>query len=81
MLPNKIVYVGLDVYDTAFHGNGIIRETDEYFEFKCKPDHGVLRKKLNELFKDQYTIRLCYEACCIGYSLCRFLRKTGYIAM
>ena len=30
-----------------------------------------------ELFKDQYTIRLCYEACYIGYSLCRFLRKHG----
>ncbi len=77
MSAKKIVYVGLDVDDTAFHGAGIVRETDELFEFKCKPDHGVLCKKLNVLFKDQYTIRLCYEACYIGYSLCRFLRKHG----
>jgi transposase len=77
MVSKKIVYVGVDVDDTAFHGMGIIRGTGEYFEFKCKPDHGVLRKKLNDLFKDRYTIRLCYEACYIGYSLCRFLRKNG----
>ena len=77
MSVKKIVYVGLDVDDTAFHGMGLVLETGECFEFKCKPDHGVLRKKLNELFKDQYTIRLCYEACYIGYSLCRFLRKHG----
>ena len=49
MSAKKIVYVGLDVDDAAFHGAGIVRETGEFFEFKCKPDHGVLRKKLNEL--------------------------------
>ena len=77
MSSNNIVYVGIDVDDTAFHGAGIVRETGELFEFKCKPDHGVLRKKLNELFGDRYTIHLCYEACYLGYSLCRFLRKAG----
>jgi len=77
MVSKKIVYVGIDVDDTAFHGAGIVHETGELFEFKCKPDHGVLRKKLKDLFKDQYAIRLCYEACYIGYSLCRFLRKSG----
>jgi len=77
MLSQKIVYVGLDVDDTAFHGMGIIRETGEYFEFKSKPDHGVLLKKLKEVFKERYEIRLCYEACYIGYSLCRFLQKYG----
>lgn len=77
MLSKKIVYVGLDVDDTAFHGTGLVLETGECFEFKCKPDHGVLRKKIIDLFKEQYAIRLCYEACYIGYSLCRFLRKNG----
>lgn len=77
MSSKKIVYVGLDVDDTAFHGMGLVLETGECFEFKCKPDHGVLRKKLDDLFKDEYVIRLCYEACYIGYSLCRFLRKKG----
>jgi hypothetical protein len=54
MSKKNIVYVGLGVDDTAFHGAGIIRETGEIFEFKSKPDHGVLRKKLNELFADRY---------------------------
>lgn len=44
MSIKNIFYVGLDVDDTAFHGTGIIRETGELFEFKCKPDHGVLPK-------------------------------------
>jgi transposase len=77
MSSKKIVYVGLDVDDTAFHGAGIIRETGELFEFKCKPDHGVLRKRLAKLFGDKYKIRLCYEAGYLGYPLCRFLQKSG----
>ncbi|NLG18400.1 MAG: hypothetical protein GX556_13790 [Fibrobacter sp.] len=54
MSVKKIVYAGLGVDITAFHGTGLVLETGECFEFKCKSDHGVLRKKLNELFKDQY---------------------------
>jgi len=77
MSKKKIVFVGLDVDDTAFHGAGIVRETGEIFEFKCKPDHGVLRKKLTDLFGDTYEVHLCYEACYLGYSLCRFLQKAG----
>lgn len=73
----KIVYVGVDVDDTAFHGTGIVRDTGEFFEFKCKPDCGVLRKKLNDLFGDRFEIHLCYEACHMGYTLYRFLRKAG----
>lgn len=44
MSPKKIVNVGLDVDDTAFHGAGIDLETGEIFEFKCKADFGALRK-------------------------------------
>jgi len=77
MSEKKIVYVGLDVDNAAFHGQGLLLETGECFVFKCKPDHGALLKKLTDLFKGQYTIRLCYEACYIGYSLCRFLLKKG----
>lgn len=53
MSLKKIVYVGVDVDNTAFHGAGIFIETGEIVEFKCKPDHGVLRKKLNDLFKNK----------------------------
>jgi len=77
MSSKKIVYVAIDVDDSAFHGAGIVRETGEYFEFKSKPDQGALRKKLNDLFGDRYSVHLCYEACYVGYSLCRFLRKSG----
>jgi hypothetical protein len=42
MSTKNIIHAGLDVDDTAFHGAGIIRETGEIFELKCKPDHGVL---------------------------------------
>jgi hypothetical protein len=73
----KIVHVGVDVDDTAFHGAGIIHETGELFEFQCKPDAGVLRKKLREVFGERYEIHLCYEACYLGYTLYRFLRKAG----
>ena len=42
MSVKKIVYVGhLYAEDTAFHGMGLVFETGECFEFKCKPDHGV----------------------------------------
>ena len=77
MTTKKIVYVAIDVDDKAFHGAGIVRETGEFFEFKCKPDQGVLKKKLKEVFSNRYKIHLCYEASYIGYSLCRFLLKNG----
>jgi transposase len=77
MSPKKLVNVGLDVDDTAFHGAGIDLETGEIFEFKCKADFGALRKKLENIFGDNYEIRLCYEASNFGYWLCRRLRNAG----
>lgn len=77
MSSKKIVFVGLDVDETAFHGAGIVRETGELFEFKCKADFGALRKKLSDVFQGRYGIRLCYEASHFGYWLCRRLRNAG----
>ena len=77
MSSKKIVFVGIDVDETAFHGAGIVRETGELFEFKCKADFGALRKKLSDVFQGRYEIRLCYEASHFGYWLCRRLRKAG----
>jgi transposase len=77
MIKKKIVYVAIDVDNTSFHGAAITHDTGELSAFKCKPDGGVLKKKLLELFASHYEIRLCYEASYIGYSLCRFLRKSG----
>jgi hypothetical protein len=61
MSTKNIVYVGVDVDDTAFHEAGIVRETGEFFEFKCKPDHGVLRKKLDVLFSPNNSLRTIFE--------------------
>jgi transposase len=77
MVTKKIVHVGVDVDDTAYHVKGIVLETGEFFEFQCKPDAGVLRKRLREIFGERYEIRICCEACYIGYTLYRFLRKEG----
>lgn len=77
MSTKKIVYVGIDIDDTAFHGAGIDPKTGEIFEFKCKSAQGILIKKLKSLFGNRYTIHLCYEASYFGYSLCRFLQKSG----
>jgi len=57
MSLKKIVIVGLDVDNSAFHGSGLVLESGEIFECKCTPDPGVLRKKLNERFSGRYEIR------------------------
>ncbi len=76
MISKKIVYVGIDVDDKAFHGAGLSLDTGEFVQFKCKPDFGVLKKKLLTLFPEN-EIKLCYEASHIGYTLCRSLNKAG----
>jgi transposase len=48
-----------------------------FSSLNVSPITAFFAKKLNELFADNYEIHLCYEACYIGYSLCRFLRKAG----
>ncbi len=76
MNTKKIIYVSVDVYDNAFHGAGLCLETGEMAQFKSKPDFGVLKKKLENFFPTN-EIRLCYEACHIGYHLCRLLNRAG----
>jgi hypothetical protein len=59
MSNKKIFNVGLDIDDTSFHGAGLNISTGEFIEFRCIPDKGALRKKLNNLFGDTYTIHVC----------------------
>lgn len=77
MSTKKIIYVGVDVDDKHFHISGLDLKNGDCIEFKCKSDYGVLRKKLTERFGERYIVHLCYEASYFGYSLCRFLRKSG----
>jgi len=76
-MKKDTLFAAIDVDDAAFHGAGVVLKTGELFEFKCKPDGGALLGKLRERFGTRYEIRLCYEASYIGYTLCRFLRKSG----
>ena len=36
-MSNKIVYIGLDVDDTQYHGAALNKTTGELHNFKCKP--------------------------------------------
>ena len=46
-----------------------------FSSLNVSPITAFFTKSLNELFANRYEIHLCYEACYVRYSLCRFLRK------
>lgn len=76
-MTNNIIYIGLDVDDTNFHGCAVEPSTGELFSFKCRPTlKGLLKQvsKLEEAFP-RHTVKLCYEASYIGYTLKRDLAK------
>lgn len=79
MSTKKIIYVGIDVDDKAFHGAGLYLTTGEFTQFRCKPDAGALLKKMQTVFKGKFEIHLCYEAGHLGYPLCRKLRSKGIL--
>jgi hypothetical protein len=33
----NVIYVGLDVDDTQYHGSALNKETDEVINFQCRP--------------------------------------------
>lgn len=70
----RILHVGLDVDDKAFHGAAFCRENGETTEFKSRPTFGALMQKLQQLQVKGFDLKVCYEATYIGYSLCRELR-------
>ena len=74
----KVLHVGLDVDDKNFHIGAFCKDTGEIFELKSKPNIGNLMKKLEKFTKQNFELRLCYEATYIGYSLCRDLNKNEY---
>jgi len=73
----KLLYVGIDVDDKSFHGAGFCQETGEILEFACKPQNGALLKKLQKLEKNNFQLKVCYEATYLGYGLQRFLSKNN----
>lgn len=77
-MATSILYVGVDVDDSAFHIAGFDPQASKFFEYKCPPTHGALRKRLEKLEARNYTVRVCYEATYIGFPLCRLLLNDGY---
>ncbi len=79
-MDKKVIYVGLDVDDTQYHGSALDKDTGEVITFQCRPTlAGLLQQlaKLNRAFHDS-SLNLCYEASYIGYTLQRDLAKHGY---
>ncbi len=76
----KIVFVGLDVDDKAFHGSFIANGQEKSLDFSCKPNLGALVSRLEKIRNayPEYQIKLCYEAGYLGYSLQRGLNKSGF---
>ena len=78
-MGQKIMYLGIDVDDKAFHGCGIIGEgkKEQMIDFKCKPSVGALMHKINTFKKEGYEVHSCYEATYVGFTLSRDLIKHG----
>jgi hypothetical protein len=36
-MKQKIVYIGVDVDDTQYHGSALNKETGELLNFRCRP--------------------------------------------
>ncbi len=48
-MKQNIVYVGLDVYDTQYHGSALDKNTGEVIHFKCRPTLKGLLGQLEKL--------------------------------
>jgi len=80
LTQGDIIYVGLDVDDTQYHGSALDKNTGEVITFKCRPTLKGLLNQLAKLHKcfPKSTFRLCYEASYIGYTLQRDLVAKDY---
>ena len=79
-MNGKIVYLGLDVDDTQYHGSAFSKETGELFSFRCRP---TLKGLLEQLVKVRkhfpgHIIKVAYEASYIGFTLQRDLANKNF---
>ena len=79
-MKQNIVYVGLDVDDTQYHGSALDKTNGEVITFKCRPTLKGPLYQLDRLHKcfPGSIFRVCYEASYIGYTLQRDLVEKGY---
>jgi len=78
-MSSRILFVGLDVDDQAFHGAALERESGETGEFRCRATLKALERSLVELASrfPGREIRICYEASYVGFHLQRDLARLG----
>ena len=50
-MNKKLIYIGLDVDDTQYHGGAFDKETGEIVSFKCRPTLKGLVLQLEKLHK------------------------------
>lgn len=77
-MDNQILFIGLDVDDKAYHGGVLSADRSERSEFSCKATLGALVGKLKKLQEGGRTLKVCYEATYVGFSLYRGLRSHGF---
>lgn len=79
-MNSKIIYLGLDVDDTQYHGSAFKKETGELLSFKCRPTMKGLLGQLSKVRKHfpRHIIRVAYEASYIGFTLQRDLAKKDF---
>ena len=80
-MKQTIIHVGLDVDDTQYHGSALDKRTGEVIDFKCRPTLKGLLSQLEKLARHfpGCTLKLCYEASYIGFTLQRDLMEKGYV--
>lgn len=74
---DRLLFIGLDVDDKAFHLCGVTKDGEQQFQFSCKPNAGVLASKLRQHIGSETTAKVCYEATYLGFSLQRDLTRRG----
>ncbi len=75
---SPILYVGLDVDDTSFHGCALTENQQEGLEFKTKSSSSDPCRTLEKFNTQKNALKICYEAGYLGYSLQRELQEKGY---
>lgn len=79
-MNHTILFIGLDVDDTRYHGSALSKHTGETIDFQCRPTLKGLLAQLNKMAGHfpGYSLKLCYEASYIGYCLQRDLIDKGF---
>lgn len=79
-MDQNILFVGLDVDDSQYHGCAFCTDTGEQLAFQCRPTLKGLISQLEKLSShfSGYALKLCYEASYIGFTLQRDLSAKGY---